>query len=80
MSDLYGAPGVKGRAIDISGGNHSVSCRALYVGGAGNVTGILLEDTAAVTFAAVPAGTVLPASFLQVNQSLTTASLMVALY
>jgi hypothetical protein len=80
MSDLFTAPAVKGRAVDISSTDHYVYCRALYVGGAGNVVGLLAEDTAAVTITAVPAGTILPMSFQAVIRTSTTATLMVALY
>jgi hypothetical protein len=50
--------------------------RALWVGGAGNVTGILADDTVEVTFSAVPAGTLLPFAFKRVSLS-TTATLIV---
>ncbi|MCB1885582.1 MAG: hypothetical protein KDG89_16580 [Geminicoccaceae bacterium] len=53
-------------------------CRALYVGGAGD---LVLEDDAgsAVAFAGVPAGTVLPVRTRKVRASGTTASAIVAL-
>lgn len=53
-------------------------CRSLYVGGAGTVVGIV--DGAAVTFAGVVAGTVLPVRFTRINSTSTTATSMVALY
>lgn len=54
-------------------------CRGLYIGGAGDVTVILKDDTAAVTFSAVPVGTILP---LQVKRLMnaTTATLVLALF
>ena len=54
--------------------------RALYVGGAGNVNLVLADDTAAVVFYGVPAGTVLPVRVKQVMEASTTATYMVALY
>lgn len=80
MADLYSAPATKARAVDIAAADHDVYCRALYVGGAGTVVGILLEDTAPVTFTAVAAGTTLPFSFKTIVKVGTTATLMVAGY
>lgn len=53
-------------------------CRGLYVGGAGNVVAIV--GNAAVTFSAVPVGTTLWVEASRVNNTNTTATLMVALY
>lgn len=53
--------------------------RALYVGGAGNVT-VLCRDDSVVTFTAVPAGTVLPIRAQRVNATGTTATSIVAIY
>jgi hypothetical protein len=52
-------------------------CRALYVGVAGDVTGIV--NGAVVTFTAAPVG-VLPVRFTRINAVATTATNMVALY
>ncbi len=52
--------------------------RALYVGGAGDVVAVN-ENGVAVTFAAVPAGTVLPIATARVNDTGTTATNIVAL-
>lgn len=54
-------------------------CRAIYVGGAGNIS-LLGDDDAIVTFTAVPAGTILPCGAVRVRSSGTNATLMVALY
>lgn len=54
--------------------------RALYVGGAGDVTVILQKDTVAVTFVAVPAGTILPIAVKQLKSTGTSATDIVALY
>lgn len=50
-----------------------------YVGGAGNVA-LVGADDVAVTFTAVPAGTILPCGAKRVNSTNTTATLIVALY
>lgn len=56
--------------------------RSLYVGGAGDVTVVMGEDTTAtpVTFKAVPVGTLLPIQVSRVRATLTTATNLVALY
>ena len=56
----------------------SGACKALYVGGAGNITAIV--GGVAVLFTAVPVGTVLPIAATRVNATGTLATAMVALY
>lgn len=53
--------------------------RGLYVGGAGDVVAVR-EDGGAVTFAAVPAGTVLPIRCVRVNETGTDATDIVRLW
>ena len=53
-------------------------CRAIYVGGAGNITAIV--GGAAVLFTAVPVGTTLWIGATRVNSTATTATALVALY
>lgn len=53
--------------------------RALWVGGAGSVIGVLSDDDTEVTFAAVPAGTLLPFRFKTIKAT-STATLMVAVW
>lgn len=53
--------------------------RGLWVGGAGSVIGILSDDETEVTFAAVPAGTLLPFRFRTIKAN-STATLMVAVW
>jgi hypothetical protein len=53
--------------------------RALYIGGAGNVAVIMNGDTAAVTFTAPVAGTILPLSVTKVMSTNTSASAIVGL-
>ena len=55
-------------------------CRALYVGGAGNITGRLAFDTVDTVFSGVAAGTILPLQFKLIKATGTTATLMVALF
>ena len=57
-----------------------VNCQALYVGGAGNVAIIAVDDTAAVTLNSVPAGAILPIACSQVMSTNTTATNIVALF
>jgi hypothetical protein len=56
-----------------------VDARALYIGGAGNVTLLADAQSSAVTFTAVPVGSILPCSAYKVMAA-TTATLIVALY
>lgn len=53
-------------------------CRAIYVGGAGNVVAIV--NGSAVTFVSAQAGSVLPIRASRVNATSTTATSLVALY
>ena len=73
-------PAVKAVALTASDATVYPAFRSLYVGGAGNVALVLAEDTAAVTFVAVPAGTVLPFSFTKLMATNTTATDIVGLY
>lgn len=54
-------------------------CRALWVGGAGDLSVIAVNDTDAVTISGVAAGTVIPIRCQKVMAA-TTATLIVALY
>lgn len=57
----------------------STVSRAIYVGGAGNVAAAMLDGTV-VTFSSVPAGTILPIRVKRINNTNTSATLMVAIY
>jgi len=54
-------------------------CNALYIGGAGAVA-VLTEGGSVVTFAAVPAGTMLQIRASKVMATNTTATLILAMY
>jgi hypothetical protein len=56
-----------------------LSCRSLYVGGAGSVAVMGLGDSVATTFVGVPAGTILPVAVKRVMATGTTATNIVAL-
>jgi len=53
-------------------------CRAIYVGGAGNVS-VKMGETI-VTFVAPPVGSILPVRTSLIRATLTTATNLVALY
>jgi hypothetical protein len=59
--------------------NFDYYVRGIYVGGAGDVVAVNALGTA-VTFTAVPAGTILPIKAIRVNSTSTTATAMVGLY
>jgi hypothetical protein len=56
------------------------ACRALWIGGAGDVAVIAEGDTAAVTFAGCAAGSVVPVKAKKVMSTNTSATSIVALY
>lgn len=55
------------------------TARALYVGGAGNITA-LMPDGSVVLFSNVQGGSILPVLVNRVNATATTATSIVALY
>jgi len=57
------------------------NCRAIYVGGAGNISIKTTADAAAVVFTALPVGTLLPVMVDggYIMSTSTTATLLVAL-
>jgi hypothetical protein len=58
-----------------------VICRAIYVGGAGNVAIKTTDSAAAVTFTAPPVGTIIPVNIEggRIMATNTTATLLIAL-
>lgn len=59
--------------------NFSSQARALYIGGAGDVAAVGLDDVA-VTFVGLPAGSILPVQCKRVNSTSTSATSIVALF
>ena len=53
--------------------------RAIYVGGAGNVSVVCQSGATPATFTAPPVGTVIPITCVRVNAALTTATLLIGL-
>jgi hypothetical protein len=72
-------PFTKAQALTKSDSTAYTGMRGLYVGGTGDVALILDEDSAAVTFKAVPAGTTLDVSFTKFMSTNTTATNVVGL-
>ncbi len=58
----------------------SITCRALFVGGAGDIAVILAADSSSIMFKNIPAGVVLPISVKRVEATLTTATDILGLY
>lgn len=58
----------------------SVSCRSLFIGGAGDVSAILVGDFSSTLFKNIQAGVILPISVKRVEATLTTATDIVGLY
>lgn len=71
----------KGEAVDASVSDDTLlqACRALYVGGAGNVA-VTMQGGGNLTFVGVAAGTILPIACTTVLNSGTTATNIIALY
>lgn len=67
------------KAVTPSDSTDLSTFRMLYVGGAGAVA-VVLTNGATVTFAAVPAGTILPIIGAKVKATGTTATSIVAMY
>lgn len=77
--DDYAAPPTDFEAVTKHDTNNfSQVCRAIYVGGAGDVAAVALNDSAYV-FSAVPAGTYIIGFFKRVNATGTTATNMIAM-
>lgn len=51
--------------------------RGVWVGGAGNLAVLMVNDSSAITFSGVPAGTLLPIQVQKVMSTNTTATLIV---
>lgn len=71
-------PAITAAAVTPHDSNTFAVCRALYVGGTGNMT-VRFPDGTSVAFVGVPAG-ILPIQVVGVNSTDLTASSIVALY
>lgn len=71
-------PALKLTSVTPSDSTDLSGCRALWVGGAGNLVVMAANDTVAVTLV-VPAGVLIPV-FARRVMAATTATLIVALY
>ncbi len=78
MSDA--GPALNATAVTPHDTNAIVRCRALWVGGAGNITLRTNDGNADVLFSNIPAGSVLPVGAKYIRATGTTAALIVALY
>ena len=58
----------------------SVVCRSLFIGGGGDVSIILANDSSSVVFKNIPTGSVLPVFAKRVEATLTTATDILGLY
>lgn len=54
----------------------AVPTKAIYVGGMGNVVVVAVQSDSAVTFASVPAGTILPVRAKRVTSATTATDLV----
>lgn len=59
--------------------NFTTAARALYIGGAGNVTLVTIEGDV-LAFNNVPAGTILPVATRRVNSTGTSATSILGIY
>lgn len=55
------------------------TCRAIYVGGAGNIS-LVDGNGATIVFSGVTAGSILPVQTARINATGTTATSIIALY
>lgn len=62
---------------DVVAGNLARTSLGIYVGGAGDVSAVMLDGSVGV-FKAVPAGTMLPIQANRINAAGTTATFMVS--
>jgi len=79
MAQTMRDPGRKAAAVTKSDSTVLPATRALWVGGAGNLSVIFAGDTSAVTLTGVAAGSMLPISVTQVMDA-TTATNMTAIW
>lgn len=74
VSDSQVAPAPNAVEVTPNDSTNYPNCRAVWVGGAGNLTVTMAATGGTVTFAGVPAGTWLPIVVTQVKATDTTAT------
>jgi hypothetical protein len=77
---LHAMGSAQSLAVVVKSDSTVVGCRALYVGGTGDVAILAVGDTAAVTLSSVPAGALLPIACQKIMSTNTTATNMVAFF
>lgn len=77
-NDLRGATGAT--AVTPNDSTDLGTTRAVWVGGAGNLAVMFVDQSTAVTLTGVPAGTLLPIQVQKVMSTNTTATSITALY
>lgn len=81
MDNVPSGPATSARTITISDTtSYSPPFRGVYVGGTGDLAVMMAQDNVAVTFKAVPAGSLLPICVSQILSSGTTATLIVGVF
>lgn len=75
------SPATSAEEVDISSEDHTFTntTRGIYVGGTGDMT-VTMLDGQEVTFATIPAGTILPIRAVSVTRATTDATTMVGLW
>lgn len=81
MSSQYSDPGDRLVSVTASDSTDLTGARAVYVGGTGDVAlRAIGSGESAVTFTAVPVGTIIPVRIDRVMATNTTATAIVAIY
>lgn len=83
IGDAFGGPGTSLVSVTPSDSTDLTGARAIYVGGTGDVALKTIHgasNSAAVTLAAVPVGTIIPIQITRVMSTGTTATNIVAIY
>lgn len=77
---MFESPGSARNAFAVTKSDSTiVNCRAVYVGGTGDLAVMPIDGTTAVTFSSVPAGALLPIACSKIMSTNTTATNIVAL-
>ncbi len=81
FTPIYDSPGSARAVAAVTKSDSTiVNCRALYIGGGGDVAIVALDDSAAVTLVGVPTGALLPIACKKIMSTNTSATSMVALF